>query len=79
MYKPWCPKCEEKSSSFYTGNYGTLNFSPSSSPGTPTEETWPGITTNEEFKTYNFPLYHAEPFVNHAPRYTGAVAVCVAV
>uniref|UniRef100_A0A669CEM5 Cyclin-dependent kinase 17 n=1 Tax=Oreochromis niloticus TaxID=8128 RepID=A0A669CEM5_ORENI len=36
--------------------------------GTPTEETWPGITTSEEFKTYNFPRYHAEPLVNHAPR-----------
>ncbi|MED6268322.1 Cyclin-dependent kinase 16 [Characodon lateralis] len=36
--------------------------------GTPTEETWPGITTSEEFKTYNFPRYHAEPIVNHAPR-----------
>uniref|UniRef100_UPI003AABA78C cyclin-dependent kinase 17-like n=1 Tax=Centroberyx gerrardi TaxID=166262 RepID=UPI003AABA78C len=36
--------------------------------GTPTEETWPGITTSEEFKTYNFPRYNAEPLVNHAPR-----------
>ncbi|XP_038142221.1 cyclin-dependent kinase 16-like isoform X4 [Cyprinodon tularosa] len=36
--------------------------------GTPTEATWPGITTSEEFKTYNFPRYHAEPIVNHAPR-----------
>uniref|UniRef100_A0A3Q3X5C8 cyclin-dependent kinase n=1 Tax=Mola mola TaxID=94237 RepID=A0A3Q3X5C8_MOLML len=36
--------------------------------GTPTEETWPGITTSEEFKTYNFPQYQAEPLVNHAPR-----------
>ncbi|XP_034732315.1 cyclin-dependent kinase 17-like isoform X2 [Etheostoma cragini] len=36
--------------------------------GTPTEETWPGITTSEEFKTYNFPQYHSEPLVNHAPR-----------
>ncbi|XP_036388844.1 cyclin-dependent kinase 17-like isoform X4 [Megalops cyprinoides] len=36
--------------------------------GTPTEETWPGITSSEEFKTYNFPRYHAEPLVNHAPR-----------
>uniref|UniRef100_A0A672Z5L0 Protein kinase domain-containing protein n=1 Tax=Sphaeramia orbicularis TaxID=375764 RepID=A0A672Z5L0_9TELE len=35
--------------------------------GTPTEETWPGITTSEEFKTYNFPQYKAEPLVNHAP------------
>nr|XP_046252281.1 cyclin-dependent kinase 17-like isoform X1 [Scatophagus argus] len=36
--------------------------------GTPTEETWPGITTCEEFKTYSFPQYQAEPLVNHAPR-----------
>ncbi|AWP09781.1 cell division protein kinase 17-like [Scophthalmus maximus] len=36
--------------------------------GTPTEETWQGITTSEEFKTYNFPQYNAEPLVNHAPR-----------
>ncbi|XP_039627160.1 cyclin-dependent kinase 17-like isoform X4 [Polypterus senegalus] len=36
--------------------------------GTPSEETWPGITTNEEFKSYNFPHYKAEPLVNHAPR-----------
>uniref|UniRef100_A0A8D3D8M6 Protein kinase domain-containing protein n=1 Tax=Scophthalmus maximus TaxID=52904 RepID=A0A8D3D8M6_SCOMX len=27
-----------------------------------------GITTSEEFKTYNFPQYNAEPLVNHAPR-----------
>uniref|UniRef100_A0A452TU16 cyclin-dependent kinase n=1 Tax=Ursus maritimus TaxID=29073 RepID=A0A452TU16_URSMA len=25
--------------------------------GTPTEETWPGILSNEEFKTYNYPKY----------------------
>lgn len=37
--------------------------------GTPTEKTWPGMPTSEEFKTYNFPLYRAEPLVNHAPRY----------
>uniref|UniRef100_A0A8C5CF07 Protein kinase domain-containing protein n=1 Tax=Gadus morhua TaxID=8049 RepID=A0A8C5CF07_GADMO len=37
-------------------------------PGTPTEETWPGCTNSEEFKTYNFPKYNAEPLVNHAPR-----------
>ncbi|CAB1336049.1 unnamed protein product [Coregonus sp. 'balchen'] len=35
---------------------------------TPTELTWPGITISEEFKTYKFPRYHAEPLVNHAPR-----------
>uniref|UniRef100_A0A8C6TQ02 cyclin-dependent kinase n=1 Tax=Neogobius melanostomus TaxID=47308 RepID=A0A8C6TQ02_9GOBI len=36
--------------------------------GTPTEVTWPGIVTSEEFKTYNFPKYQVEPLVNHAPR-----------
>ncbi|MGH0176984.1 UNVERIFIED_CONTAM: hypothetical protein FKN15_074069 [Acipenser sinensis] len=36
--------------------------------GTPTEETWPGVATSEEFKTYKFPRYRAEPLVNHAPR-----------
>ncbi|XP_041128770.1 cyclin-dependent kinase 16-like isoform X1 [Polyodon spathula] len=36
--------------------------------GTPTEETWPGVATSEEFKTYKFPCYRAEPLVNHAPR-----------
>ncbi|XP_024915031.1 cyclin-dependent kinase 17-like [Cynoglossus semilaevis] len=36
--------------------------------GTPTEEIWPGITTTEEFKTYNFPQYKPESLLNHAPR-----------
>ncbi|NXD31912.1 CKD18 kinase, partial [Spelaeornis formosus] len=36
--------------------------------GTPTEDTWPGITSNEEFKAYNFPQYRAQPLINHAPR-----------
>uniref|UniRef100_A0A8V5HDH0 cyclin-dependent kinase n=1 Tax=Melopsittacus undulatus TaxID=13146 RepID=A0A8V5HDH0_MELUD len=36
--------------------------------GTPTEETWPGITSNEEFKAYNFTQYRAQPLINHAPR-----------
>ncbi|CAL9703127.1 unnamed protein product [Knipowitschia caucasica] len=36
--------------------------------GTPTEQTWPGIATSEEFKTYKFPQYQVEPLVNHAPR-----------
>ncbi|XP_036376071.1 cyclin-dependent kinase 17-like [Megalops cyprinoides] len=36
--------------------------------GTPTEETWPGITSIEEFKSYNFPKYKAQPLINHAPR-----------
>lgn len=38
-------------------------------PGTPTEDTWPGITSNEEFKAYNFTQYRAQPLINHAPRY----------
>ncbi|KAJ6659853.1 hypothetical protein lerEdw1_018309 [Lerista edwardsae] len=36
--------------------------------GTPTEETWPGITSNEEFKAYNFTQCRAQPLINHAPR-----------
>ncbi|XP_007907250.1 cyclin-dependent kinase 17 isoform X2 [Callorhinchus milii] len=36
--------------------------------GTPTEETWPGIISNDEFKTYNFPNYKPQPVINHAPR-----------
>lgn len=44
------------------------------SAGTPTEETWPGITTSEEFKTYKFPLYQAEPLVSHAPRHVVGIS-----
>ncbi|NXN25971.1 CDK18 kinase, partial [Nycticryphes semicollaris] len=36
--------------------------------GTPTEDTWPGITSNEEFKAYNFTQYRAQPLINQAPR-----------
>ncbi|NXB70359.1 CDK18 kinase, partial [Donacobius atricapilla] len=36
--------------------------------GTPTEDTWPGITSNEEFKAYNFAQYREQPLINHAPR-----------
>uniref|UniRef100_A0A8C4WUL3 cyclin-dependent kinase n=1 Tax=Eptatretus burgeri TaxID=7764 RepID=A0A8C4WUL3_EPTBU len=36
--------------------------------GTPVEDTWPGIYSNEEFKTYGFPKYRPEPLINHAPR-----------
>ncbi|NXR95798.1 CKD18 kinase, partial [Hypocryptadius cinnamomeus] len=41
---------------------------PSPPTGTPTEDTWPGITSNEEFKAYNFSQYRAQPLLNHAPR-----------
>ena len=37
--------------------------------GTPTEETWPGITKNNEFLKMGFPLYRAEPLSIHAPRF----------
>ncbi|XP_036306140.1 cyclin-dependent kinase 16-like [Pipistrellus kuhlii] len=36
--------------------------------GTPTEETWPGILSNEEFKAHNFPQYRAQALLSHAPR-----------
>ncbi|CAI9572711.1 unnamed protein product, partial [Staurois parvus] len=36
--------------------------------GTPTEETWPGILSNEEFKSYNYPKYFPDPIQKHAPR-----------
>uniref|UniRef100_A0AAY5EL55 cyclin-dependent kinase n=1 Tax=Electrophorus electricus TaxID=8005 RepID=A0AAY5EL55_ELEEL len=38
--------------------------------GTPTEDNWPGISSIEEFKSYNFPKYKPQPFINHAPRYS---------
>lgn len=36
--------------------------------GTPTEETWPGITTNEIFLSGRFPFYPREHLINHSPR-----------
>ncbi|KAF4070714.1 hypothetical protein AMELA_G00288560 [Ameiurus melas] len=36
--------------------------------GTPTEDSWPEVSTSEEFRNYNFPRYRPEPLVNHAPR-----------
>ncbi|XP_028925086.1 cyclin-dependent kinase 18 [Ornithorhynchus anatinus] len=36
--------------------------------GTPTEETWPGVMANTEFRAYSFPLYRPQPLINHAPR-----------
>ncbi|XP_026222923.1 cyclin-dependent kinase 16 isoform X3 [Anabas testudineus] len=36
--------------------------------GTPTEQSWPGISSNEEFMTYNYPQYRAETLSNHTPR-----------
>nr|XP_002738242.1 PREDICTED: cyclin-dependent kinase 17-like [Saccoglossus kowalevskii] len=36
--------------------------------GTPTEDTWPGISFNDEFQSYSFPYYDPEPLINHSPR-----------
>ncbi|KAK7891322.1 hypothetical protein WMY93_023285 [Mugilogobius chulae] len=36
--------------------------------GTPSEENWPGISAVDEFKSYKFPKYKAQPLINHAPR-----------
>lgn len=41
-------------------------------PGTPNEETWPGILSNEEFRAYNYPKYRSEALINHAPRWVSA-------
>lgn len=38
------------------------------SPGTPTEETWPGVMALSEFRAYNFPRYLPQPLISHAPR-----------
>lgn len=37
--------------------------------GTPTEHTWPGIRSNDEFVAYNYPQYRADRLSNHTPRY----------
>lgn len=37
-------------------------------PGTPTEETWPGVTALPEFRAYSFPRYLPQPLLSHAPR-----------
>uniref|UniRef100_A0A3Q3G697 cyclin-dependent kinase n=1 Tax=Kryptolebias marmoratus TaxID=37003 RepID=A0A3Q3G697_KRYMA len=36
--------------------------------GTPTEQNWPGISSNNEFMAFNFPWYRAERLRNHTPR-----------
>ncbi|XP_027563797.1 cyclin-dependent kinase 16-like, partial [Neopelma chrysocephalum] len=36
--------------------------------GTPTEETWPGIGANPEFRAHKYPLYPPEGLRHHAPR-----------
>ncbi|KAM9584653.1 cyclin-dependent kinase 16 isoform 1-T2 [Morphnus guianensis] len=36
--------------------------------GTPTEETWPGIGANAEFRAHKYPPYPPEGLLHHAPR-----------
>ncbi|XP_023228704.1 cyclin-dependent kinase 17-like [Centruroides sculpturatus] len=36
--------------------------------GTPVEETWPGISSVQDFLAYNFPIYEPEPLLNRVPR-----------
>ncbi|KAF1390972.1 hypothetical protein PFLUV_G00063680 [Perca fluviatilis] len=36
--------------------------------GTPTEQSWPGVSSNDEFVAYNYPQYRAERLSNHTPR-----------
>ncbi|NWS44540.1 CDK17 kinase, partial [Probosciger aterrimus] len=36
--------------------------------GTPCQETWPGISSTDEFRNYSFPKYKPQPLINHAPR-----------
>ena len=36
--------------------------------GTPTEETWPSVASNEEFLAYKFDQWPPEPLVTRAPR-----------
>uniref|UniRef100_A0A671P6Y4 Cyclin-dependent kinase 16-like n=1 Tax=Sinocyclocheilus anshuiensis TaxID=1608454 RepID=A0A671P6Y4_9TELE len=42
--------------------------------GTPTEESWPGINTNDNFLSHNFPHYDGEPLITHAPRLISQVS-----
>uniref|UniRef100_A0AAQ4R7P0 cyclin-dependent kinase n=1 Tax=Gasterosteus aculeatus aculeatus TaxID=481459 RepID=A0AAQ4R7P0_GASAC len=43
--------------------------------GTPTEDTWPGISSNEEFRSYLFPQYRPQALINHVPRITSEDAL----
>uniref|UniRef100_A0A8C8C2U3 Protein kinase domain-containing protein n=1 Tax=Oncorhynchus tshawytscha TaxID=74940 RepID=A0A8C8C2U3_ONCTS len=36
--------------------------------GTPTEDSWPGISNNDEFRSYMFSQYRPQPLINHVPR-----------
>ncbi|KAJ3602765.1 hypothetical protein NHX12_030513 [Muraenolepis orangiensis] len=45
--------------------------------GTPSEDSWPSISSNEEFRSYLFPQYRPQALLNHVPRRTRVtVALC---
>lgn len=45
-------------------------------PGTPTEETWPGIGANAEFRAHKYPPYPPEGLLHHAPRSAPRMGGC---
>ncbi|KAL0968736.1 hypothetical protein UPYG_G00271040 [Umbra pygmaea] len=36
--------------------------------GTPTDDSWPGVSALDEFRSYKFPKYKTQHLINHAPR-----------
>ncbi|TRY91711.1 hypothetical protein DNTS_003341 [Danionella cerebrum] len=38
--------------------------------GSPSEDSWPGILSNERYSSLRFPRYRGEPLIAHAPRIT---------
>lgn len=39
--------------------------------GTPNEDSWPGISTNDDYRFYDFEQWPPEPLVSRAPRLDG--------
>lgn len=44
--------------------------------GTPSDVVYPGLSSNEEYLSYNIPNYSAEPLINIAPRYVEVTQAC---
>uniref|UniRef100_A0A3B4ZJH5 cyclin-dependent kinase n=1 Tax=Stegastes partitus TaxID=144197 RepID=A0A3B4ZJH5_9TELE len=42
--------------------------------GTPTEETWPGISSNGEFRSYLFPQYRPQALINHKKKQNNRIS-----
>lgn len=81
---PWRTSSTSSSGYWVSEGRAALRLTPrarllhicSVTPGTPTEGNWPGISSIEEFKSYNFPKYKPQPIINHAPRCV-CVFICV--